>query len=74
MLVECFTKRWQFSVRTNILAMIYITCTMLLEQIKGFYHGIFLLDWLVVIPCLVGICKDVYVVVHVRIDCGVHHL
>ena len=34
---------------------------MLLEQIKGFCHGI--TNWLVVIPCLIGICKDVYVVV-----------
>ena len=44
---------------------------MLLEQIKGFYHGITKIIWLVVIPCLAGIFKDVYIVVHVRIDCGI---
>ena len=44
-------------------------CTMLLEQIKGFYHGI--TYQLVVIPCLAGICKDVYIVIHVRTDCGI---
>ena len=46
--------------------------TMLLEQIKGFYHGI------TKIFLLVGsISKDVYVVVHMRADCGIfrlHHL
>ena len=47
-------------------------CTILLEQIKGFYHGITRYSyWLVVIPILAGICKDVYIVVHVRIDCGI---
>ena len=40
------------------------TCTILFEQIKGY--------WLVVIPCLAGICKDVCIVVHVRIDCGIY--
>ena len=47
------------------------SCTMLLEQIKGFYHGITKIFWLVVIPCLAGILKDIYIVVHVRIDCGI---
>jgi len=27
--------------------------------------------WLVVIPCLADICKGVYIVVHVRTDCGI---
>ena len=27
--------------------------------------------WLVVLPCLAGILKDAYIVVHVRIDCGI---
>ena len=48
---------------------------MLLEQIKGFYRGITKIhvysNWLVVIPCFVGIFKDVYIIVHVRIDCGI---
>jgi len=41
---------------------------MLLEQIKGFYHGI--TDWLVVIPCLADICKDVYIKTHGSVSCG----
>ena len=40
-------------------------CTMLLEQIKGFYHEGIYSYWLVVIPCLVGTSKDVYIVVYV---------
>jgi len=45
---------------------------MLLKQIKGFYHGITKMFLLVSsIPCLAGICKDVYIVVQVRIDCGI---
>ena len=59
---------------------INLTCTMLLKQIEGFYHGIKYSYWLVVIPCLAGICKDAYIVVHVGlhsstcdayIDCGI---
>ena len=55
-----------------------LICTMLLEQIKGFYHGITKIFLLVgnytVIPCLSGIFKDVYIVLHVRIDCGLDYI
>ena len=46
-------------------------CTMLLEQIKGFYciTKIFLLvGSYTMLSC---IFKDVYIIVHVRIDCGI---
>ena len=42
---------------------------MLLEQIKGFYHGIILLVGSYTM--LSWHFKDVYIVVHVRIDCGI---
>jgi len=43
--------------------------TMLLVQIKGFYHGITKIFLLV--GSYTMLCWDVYVVVHVRTDCGV---
>ena len=47
---------------------------MLLKQIKGFYHEIFLLVGSYIDnyqPCLAGIFKDAYIIVHVKIDCGI---
>ena len=51
---------------------IYI-CTILLEQIKGFYHGITKIFLLVgqLYHAQLASFKDAYIVVHVRIDCGI---
>ena len=37
-------------------ALVKVICTMLLEQIKGFHHGITTTG-----PCLPGISKDSYI-------------
>jgi len=46
------------------------SCTMLLKQIKGFYHGISKIFILVGSYTMLSL-KDFYIVVHVRIDCGI---
>jgi len=51
---------------------LFITCTMLLEQIKGFCHGITEIFLLVGSYTMAGISKDFYIVVQVRIDCGIY--
>ena len=59
----------------TILSFVYanITCTMLLEQTKGFYHGITKIFLLVDSYTMLSwhFFEDVYIVVHVRIDCGI---
>jgi len=49
-----------------------LACTMILEQIKGFYHGITKILLLVgSYTMLSWHLLNVYIVVHVRIDCGI---
>jgi len=67
---RCVTFKYYLVMYDPVLVIIIIIVPCYLSRSKGFfYHGITKI--LLLIGSFAGISKDVYIAVHVRIDCGI---